>query len=70
MLFGAAGGNFPDIFHHPNYWAATTRALLNGTYFKFHEKYHFTARGKLIGFGVLTNLALIIGSLYYILKVA
>ena len=30
MLFGAAGGNFPDIFHHPNWWQAKTRAMFAG----------------------------------------
>lgn len=67
MLFGAAGGNFPDIFHHPNWWASTTRSLFNGTYFRIHEKYHFTARGGLIWLGVLTNLILTIGAMSYIL---
>ncbi len=68
MLFGAAGGNFPDIFHHPNWWQAKTRAMFNGKYFHFHHKYHFTARGNLIPLGVLTNAVLIIGSLWYILS--
>lgn len=66
MLFAAAGGNFPDIFHHPNWWANVTRSLFNGKYFKFHEKYHFTARGNLILLGIITNLVLIIGSVWYI----
>lgn len=68
MLFGAAGGNFPDVFHHPNWWAAKTRSFFGGHYYYFHNTYHFTARGKLILFGVLTNAALIIGSLWYILN--
>jgi hypothetical protein len=66
MLFAAAGGNFPDIFHHPNWWASTTRSLFKGKYFRFHEKFHFTARGSMIALGVLTNLVLIFGSIWYI----
>ena len=68
MLFGAAGGNFPDTFHHPHWWAAKTRALFNGAYYRFHHDYHFTARGKLLTLGVVTNAIFIIGSLWYIVN--
>ena len=66
MLFGAAGGNFPDVFHHPNQWSAITRDYFKGKYYHFHETYHTTARGSLIPLGVATNATLIIGSLCYI----
>ncbi len=68
MLVGAAGGNFPDIFHHPHWWSAWSRSLFNGAYFGIHKKFHHTARGKWIGLGVVTNLIFIVGSLYYILS--
>lgn len=68
MLFGAAGANFPDIFHHPNFWAAYTRHKIIPKYFKFHEKYHWTARANWIPFGVVTNLTIIMASLYYLLS--
>jgi hypothetical protein len=69
MLFGAAGGNFPDVFHHPPAWGKYTRSMW-ASYFHFHETHHSTARGNLIFWGIITNLILIIGSLYYILVVA
>ena len=68
MLFGAAGGNFPDVFHHPNVWAAYTRHKILPHYYRFHENNHWTARGNLIFLGIITNLALIGGSLYYLLS--
>lgn len=69
MLFGAAGGNFPDVFHHPPAWGKYTRSMWAG-YFRFHETHHATARGSLIVVGVITNILLIIGALFYILVVA
>jgi hypothetical protein len=68
MLFGAAGGNFPDIFHHVPAWGHKTRMMFNGLYFAMHEKYHWTARGGLIPLGILTNVLLIAVALWYILS--
>jgi hypothetical protein len=69
MLFGAAGANFPDIFHHPPLWSDTTRygSALAKRYFSFHETHHWTARGKLIPLGIVTNLIIIGLSLWYLL---
>ena len=68
MLFGAIGGNFPDVFHHVPSWAEFTRKLKKGKYFKFHETNHYTATGQQIWLGVFNNLALIFGSIWYILS--
>lgn len=67
MLLGAVGANFPDVFHHPPWWAPYTRALFNGQYYWFHSTYHFTARGLgMIIVGVATTLLAIGTALWYI----
>lgn len=67
MLVGAAGANFPDVWHHPVWWRRFTRKNLFPLYYNFHEFFHWTAKGNLIPLGVLTNLLFIIGGLFYIL---
>lgn len=67
MLLGAAGANFPDVFHHPRWWAPYTRALFNGQYYRFHSTYHFTARGAAMIFIGIATTALAIGTaMWYI----
>ncbi len=68
MLFGAAGGNMPDVFHGVKTWAVLAREKIFPRYFEFHEKFHFTARGKWIPFGVFTNVFFIVLSVWYIFK--
>ncbi len=68
MLFGAAGGNFPDIFHHTPYWAKKTRALFEGRYFQLHHTYHRTARDNMILFGIITNLVAIGLAVWYLFR--
>ena len=67
MLFGAVGGNLPDVWHNVGKWADYSRRVLP-QYFKIHEKYHFTARGNLIPLGIVTNVIFIIFSVWYLLK--
>lgn len=67
MMFGAVGGNFPDLFHHPPFWQDYTRKTISAKYFALHKRFHRTARGNLIVFGLLTNVFFIALSLYYLL---
>jgi hypothetical protein len=66
MLFGAIGGNLPDVWHNAPFWSDYTRYKILPKYFHFHESKHSTARGKQIGLGILTNAILIIAALYYL----
>lgn len=68
MLFGAAGANMPDVWHNVPYWSDFTRHKILPTYFKLHEKFHWTARGKEIPVGILTNATLIISALTYLFQ--
>ncbi len=68
MLFGAVGGNLPDVWHNVGFWSDYTRHRVLPKYFELHEKNHFTARDGLIPLGIATNLVLIVLSLWYILS--
>ena len=70
MLLGAAGGNMPDVWHNVGLWSDYTRKKIWPGYFTFHETNHSTARGNLIPLGIVTNLVLILGSLYFILHLS
>lgn len=67
MLVGSAGANFPDVWHHTPLWSQLTREKIMPSYFKFHQFFHWTATGKLILLGVLTNVFCIVVALFYIL---
>lgn len=67
MLFGAAGGNFPDMLHHVPLWGPRFRTVWK-KYFHLHEKLHWTAYSRLIPFGVLSNIIVIWLALAYLLS--
>lgn len=66
MLIGAIGGNLPDVWHNVDLWSRLSRQQILPSYYRLHQKMHWTARGNLIPLGILTNLILIVSAIYYI----
>lgn len=67
MLFGAAGGNMPDVWHNVGFWSDYTRHKILPKYFVLHETNHWTARGNLIPLGIITNVVFIFISVVFLL---
>lgn len=68
MLFGALGGNLPDVWHNVGAWADLARHRVLPGYFRFHEAFHTTARGSLIPLGIATDALAIILPVWYLLS--
>lgn len=68
MLLGAVGGNLPDVLHNVDAWSDFARQRFLPGYYRFHQQFHWTARGNQVPVGILTNLLVITGSAWILFR--
>ena len=69
LFAGAFGGIFLDLLDNVPYWSKKFRKTIIGqSIHAFHDKFHFTVDSQHLIWGILTQIIVVIGGLWYLLQ--